>query len=124
HAGTIEKELEMTEYNLRSKSRQFTKDFEHFYLKAVEMAGFLRANLQRFPALSRFNREVKLEMAIFQEFLQEMEEMEMHKTVLSTFTPLMADHMYREECYYLTKLAEVTELNRPDCHPAKPRVKQ
>ncbi|HET7627058.1 MAG TPA: DUF2935 domain-containing protein, partial [Bacillales bacterium] len=47
HAGTIEKELEMTEYNLRSKSRQFTKDFEHFYLKAVEMAGFLRANLQR-----------------------------------------------------------------------------
>lgn len=122
HSGIIESDLDAVETQLKQKSRRFTTTFQDFYLKAVEMAGYLRANVDRFPALKRFNRQVKLEMAIFQEFLNELEEMEMRHEDLSIFTPLMADHMYREECYYLIKLAEVTELSPPDCDPAKPRV--
>ncbi|QQE75753.1 DUF2935 domain-containing protein [Brevibacillus composti] len=34
----------------------------------------------------------------------------------------MADHMSREECYYLMKLSEVTDVNVPDCYPTRPRV--
>ncbi|GAB6889346.1 DUF2935 domain-containing protein [Geobacillus stearothermophilus] len=38
-------------------------------------------------------------------------------------SPLMADHMAREECYYLQKLAETTgEVKAPACDPTKPRT--
>ncbi|MFC0297543.1 hypothetical protein [Geobacillus jurassicus] len=36
---------------------------------------------------------------------------------------LMADHMEREECYCLQKLAETTgEVKPPACDPTKPRT--
>lgn len=122
HAASIAAETDFAEKRLIERSRAFEKTFIDFYLKAVEMAGFLRTNLQQFPALSRFNRQVELEMLAFQKFLKELEEMELSAEMLGTLTPLMADHMYREECYYLTKLAEVSAVPRPDCDPAAPRV--
>jgi len=30
--------------------------------------------------------------------------------------------MFREECYYLTKLSMVASIKEPDCDPGKPRV--
>lgn len=41
---------------------------------------------------------------------------------LGTFVPLMANHMFREECYYLSKVAESAGIEKPDCKPAKPRL--
>jgi hypothetical protein len=43
--------------------------------------------------------------------------MRISKEALGIIMPLMLDHMYREECYYLTKLAEVSEVKRPECNP-------
>jgi tRNA(Met) C34 N-acetyltransferase TmcA len=40
HAGAIEDELDHAEKMMKAKSRTFTRQFEDFYLKAVEMAGF------------------------------------------------------------------------------------
>ncbi|PWA12227.1 hypothetical protein DCC39_07290 [Pueribacillus theae] len=122
HAGAIEGNLDRTEKMLKKKSEMFTKHFEDFYLKAVEMVGYLRTNLSQFPALQKFNDDVKLEMAIFQTFLEELEEMELTNTSLSILSPLMADHMFREECYYLHKLAESTNTEEPNCNPAKERI--
>ena len=122
HASAIAAEMDFVESDMIIAARRFAERFADFYLKAVEMAGFLRTNADRFPALTRFNKQTELEMLLFQKFLKELEEMELTGEVLSTFTPLMADHMYREECYYLTKLATVSEVNRPDCNPGKPRV--
>jgi hypothetical protein len=35
----------------------------------------------------------------------------------------MADHMAREECYYLQKLAQSTKVvEQPTCNPTKPRT--
>lgn len=34
----------------------------------------------------------------------------------------MADHMFREECYYLTKLAMVAGTKNPTCDSTKPRT--
>ena len=45
------------------------------------------------------------------------------KEVLGTLTPLMANHMAREETYYLLKLSETTDLPSPKGDPTKPRVK-
>ncbi len=106
HAGIIHDDLDGVERRLRQKSNTFAQHFEQFYLKAVELTGYLRSNMQSFPALNRFNQDVELEMKLFQTFLRELEEMELSAEVLGTFTALMADHMLREEQYYLSKLAQ------------------
>ncbi|MEH7236911.1 DUF2935 domain-containing protein [Bacillus sp. JJ1562] len=125
HAGVIVSNLDRVEKNLLQKSEKFVKEWEDFYLKAVELVGFLRTSQYEFPALSRFNNDVEIEMKIFKGFLEELEEMELSKEILGVLTPLMADHMAREECYYLIKLAESTkEINRPNCDPTKPRVQE
>ncbi|WP_407669701.1 hypothetical protein [Paenibacillus kobensis] len=36
----------------------------------------------------------------------------------------MPDHMAREECFYLTKLAAAGLVPHPNCDPAKPRIEQ
>ncbi|KQL37588.1 MULTISPECIES: DUF2935 domain-containing protein [Bacillaceae] len=108
HAGAIDANLDSVEKKLKEKGQQFMKEWEDFYLKAVEFAGYLRTNIEKFPALDKFHDDVELEMKIFKMFLKELEEMRIKKEALGTFTPLMADHMAREETYYLTKLAQTT----------------
>jgi uncharacterized protein YbaP (TraB family) len=122
HAGAIAGSLDMTEKRLIEMSTTFEKHFQDYYLKAIELAGYLRTNLSSFPALSRFDKEVDLEMTLFRQFLQELECLALTKEMLSVLTPLMADHMAREECYYLTKLAQVSEVRDPHCDAAKPRI--
>ncbi|WP_085523772.1 DUF2935 domain-containing protein [Tuberibacillus sp. Marseille-P3662] len=122
HSGAINDQLDGTEYTLKEKTQSFTKTFQHFYLKAVEMAGYLRTHVNEFPALQRFNQQANTEMAIFKDFLRELEEMELKGEVLDVLTPLMADHMAREECYYLIKLAESQEQPLPNCDPTQPRT--
>ncbi|MFK2824472.1 DUF2935 domain-containing protein [Bacillus sp. B190/17] len=123
HAGAISDNMDRIEKKIKQKSDKFTKDFEAFYLKAVELTGFLRTNLSTFPALEKFNKDASLEMKLFMNFLQEIEELEISKEALGTFAPLMADHMLREECYYLQKLAGSTTIEQPNCDPTKPRLK-
>jgi hypothetical protein len=62
-------------------------------------------------------------MQLFKVFLNELEAMGLTKEVLGTLSPLMADHMAREETYYLLKLSETTDLPPPKDDPTKPRVK-
>lgn len=124
HSDAIYTNLDGVEKKLREKSKTFKKDFEGFYLKAVELAGYLRTNLTAFPALTKMTNDAQLEIKLFQNFLTELEELELSNQALGTFAPLMADHMYREECYYLMKLAESANIEPPNCDPAKPRLKE
>jgi hypothetical protein len=80
--------------------------------------------LHQFPALSRLNKEVELEMSLFLEFLRELEEMRLTKEALGALSPLMADHMAREELYYLLKLSQVSEVKPPSGDPSKPRKEE
>jgi hypothetical protein len=122
HAGAIDSNLDQVEKQLKKQSQQYMKKFEAFYLKALELCGYLRTRLNEFPALTKFNQDVSLEMRLFMNFLHELEELELTNQALGTMAPLMADHMFREECYYLVKLAQSTQMNPPDCNPAKPRI--
>lgn len=122
HASSIAGDLDMAESRLTEIARTFDQHFREFYLKAVELAGYLRANVKKFPALARFGKEVELEMALFMQFLRELEELRLSKQALGILSPLMADHMSREECYYLMKLAQASEHKPPACDPARPRV--
>lgn len=117
HAEGLQINTDGVETKIKKQQQYFKKTFESFYIKAVELAGYLRTQLHRFPALTRFNKEVEWEIVLFQSFLKELGEMGLTKELLGTLMPLMADHMYREECYYLQKLAETKAANKPECSP-------
>lgn len=115
HADTIACSLDPVEQKLIKESKEFSKTFKDFYLKAVEMSGYIRTCITKFPALRRFNSQVEHEMILFMKFLKELEKLDVNKKALGTLMPLMLDHMFREECYYLTKLSQVSEINKPNC---------
>jgi len=122
HAGAIKCGLDSVEKDLREKSKEFVKDFNDLYIKADEFSGYLRTCLQEFPALHRLNNQVELKILLFMRFLKEIEELRMSKKAVGTLMPLLADHMFREECYYLIKLSRVSQVKSPDCDPTKPRI--
>lgn len=124
HAYTLSSRFDSAEYRLIEKSREFTVLFSHLYQKAIEFNGYMRSSLTRFPALSQLNLEAEEAVLAFGSFLRKLTAARTGKTVLATFPPLVTDHMDREGCYYLTKLAQVSEVRKPDCDPTRPRVGQ
>ncbi|MEF3310035.1 DUF2935 domain-containing protein [Paenibacillus sp. GYB004] len=122
HAAAIASNLDFVEKRLIEKSQKFEVHFQQFYMKSIEMAGYMRTQLRDFPAFRRFHTDIDLEMKLFVSFLRELEEMELSAEVLDRIAPLMPDHMMREECYYLMKLATLGLVPDPKCDPAKPRV--
>jgi hypothetical protein len=119
HSVAITDHLDMGQKRERGKSAAFTESFQAFYLQAVELAGYLRSNLLKFPALIRFTGQVELEVLLFQSFLQEIEELGIKAQVLGLH-PLLPNHMARESCYYLMKVTDVSGSQNPDCDPTLP----
>lgn len=122
HAASIAMDLDAVEKRLIKKSLKFEKHFNQFYLKAIELTGYFRTMREHYPALSKFHADVQLEMSVFMNFLKELEELELSEELLSRLNPLVPDHMFREECYYLLKLSQSGAGEQPDCDPAKPRL--
>lgn len=123
HAASLSGQLDLVEKSWKNKSEEFERYFQDFYLKAVELAGYMRTSLTDFPALRRFNQDTNAVMLLFMKFLSEVQELTAEKELLGTLTTLLPDHMYREECYYLNKLSQAAgNVPRPDCDPAKPRA--
>ncbi|KMT20781.1 DUF2935 domain-containing protein [Clostridium cylindrosporum] len=122
HARAISARLDDTEKELINKSNIYEKVFTNLYLKSIEFNGYRRTGLCDFPALRKLNEDADEKMTLFKKFLKELEEGVTEKKVLSSLSPLVPDHMFREECYYLTKLSMVANINKPGCNPGKPRV--
>ncbi|WP_152392805.1 DUF2935 domain-containing protein [Paenibacillus guangzhouensis] len=123
HAGSLSAQFDLVEHNWKNKSNEFERYFESYYLKAIELAGYMRTGSTEFPALRRFNQEANAAMLLFMKFLSEVEELTAGKEILGTLAQLMPDHMYREECYYLTKLSQAASgISSPNCDPTRPRV--
>ncbi|AOZ91152.1 DUF2935 domain-containing protein [Paenibacillus crassostreae] len=123
HAATIAMDLDAVEKRWIEKSEDFEQHFNQFLLKAIELTGYLRTLNNQYPSIIKFHEDVNLEMVVFMNFLQEVEEMGLTNTLLSRINPLVPDHMFREECYYLMKLSQSGQITPPNCNPAKPRVK-
>jgi hypothetical protein len=123
HAASVTANLDFIEKDMINKADHFRKDFLQLYLKAFIMSGYLRTQLDNFPALDRLNDQAQLIMYDFMEFLDYLRDQRISGRILGTLMPLMADHMNREECYYLWKLHQVTgTVKRPDCDPTRPRI--
>lgn len=122
HASSIASGLDMTEKELIKKSNQYSKEFNNLYLRTIEYNGYTRTGICDFPALDSLNNSADRVMSCFKEFLNELKRGIIEKKILGTIMPLVPDHMFREECYYLTKLSMVSNIKRPECDPTKPRV--
>lgn len=123
HAAGVMSNLDEIERDLFKKSKEYEKTFNDLYSKSIELNGYMRTGLTSFPALGRLNQQAVTVMTPFKEFLESLRDQRMDGRVLGTLLPLMADHMAREECYYLTKLSQsAPNIPKPDCNPAKPRV--
>ena len=87
------------------------------------MNGYLRTHIKDFPSLNRLNKQVEISMTSFKDFLEELRDERTIGQILGTLFPLMADHMSREECYYLWKLTQTAGLSKkPDCDPVRARI--
>lgn len=122
HAASVSSTLDMVEQDKIEQGMWFEKKFTDLYLKSIEFNGYLRTDLHKFPSLSRLNNQVENMMSQFKEYLGEVQTLRMENKLLGTLMPLVADHMIREECYYLWKLYLTADTKDPDCNPAKPRI--
>lgn len=124
HAAILGSDLDKVEFQLRKTAKAFEKTFDNAYLKVVEIIGYFRSKPPAAgPALQRFNLEVAAEIEKFMEFLMELRQGVICQQILGSLQPLTPDHMWREECYYLLKIAENSPgYPRPECDPGRARV--
>ena len=122
HAGLIMDGINMSYRDLRIKAHNYERDFMILHGRAMEMEGFFRTGLKRFPAFEQFNSDVEDLMTSFAEFFVQMNSNMRSKRVLGTISPLWLDHMYREGCYYLTELSRVNKIKTPICDPTAPDI--
>lgn len=122
HAASIAINLDVVEKRLVRNCQEFEKHFTEFYLKAIELTGYLRTLTKQYPVLFKFHEDINLEMVVFMTFLKEIEELELSAELLSRLNPLIPDHMHREECYYLLKLSQSGTTPPPNCDPTRPRL--
>ncbi len=122
HAASIAAGLDEVEKDMIAENTCYEKEFTDLYMKSVQVGGYLRTGLNCFPALERLNDQAEKIMLHFKEMLEAVLVMLLDNRLLGTLMPLMADHMAREECYYLLKLSQTTKADKPDCDPDKPRI--
>lgn len=114
--------LDMADKELIERCREYSKVFSNLYLKAIEYKGYMRTGILDFPALKKLNFDVDDRINCFKNFLKVLEEGVLGREILGAIYPLMVNHMFREECYYLTKLSMVSDTKRPECDPTEPRI--
>lgn len=123
HAAAISQSLDMVEKDEIVKAYDYEMQFNELFYKAYMMKGYLRTQLKQFSALERLNNEAGIIIADFMDFLDKLRDQRTDLKILGALMPQAADHMSREECYYLWKLSQTTEtIRRPDCDPTRPRL--
>lgn len=123
HSASVKSGLDLVETDLIKTADQFEHQFEDLNNKSLILNGYSRTGLSNFAALERLNEQVWNIMNGFMEFLESIRDRRTDNKILGTIMPLMADHMLREECYYLRKLSEsANNIKQSDCDPASPRL--
>mgnify|MGYP000011449397 CR=1 FL=1 len=123
HAAIVSSSLDPAEKDAIVRVYDYEMQFNELFYKAYILKGCLRTQLKQFSALERLNNEAGMIAADFMGFLDKIRDQRMDQKILGSLTPLMADHMSREACYYLWKLSHASEIiRRLDCDPTRPRL--
>ena len=119
HAEIISNGFNYSNTDLKTITGFYQKEFINLYIRADEMKGFFRIGVKDFPSFDEFNDDVNQRLTEFTEFFVELNLKIVNDRVPSTVTSLVLDHMYREECYYLTELSKVSKIKAPACDPTE-----
>lgn len=104
HAGHLHDTLDPTEGSLRKELKMFKKKFKIHLITNEEYMQYSEHMGKYFPREELHTARVRTLMNEFIEILNVLVEGKASNSVLSAFSILVPDHMYREECYYLRKL--------------------
>lgn len=122
HAAGIISSLDDIETAFKKIGIDFHERFIALDRKAIEMSGYLRTHLKEFPSLERLNQQADSTMQEFMKYLKDIKKLTINNKLLGTISPLLPDHMLREECYYLTKLSMVSSIKKPECDGTETRL--
>lgn len=123
HGAMISASLDIIEKDIIDQSRLYEMQFTDLILKATILKGYLRTSLTSFTPLNRLNEQVEHLIYTFIEFLDHLLDLRIDGKILGSLSPLMVDHMSREQCYYLWKLSlSVGTLQKPECDPFRSRI--
>lgn len=110
HAAALGAELDPTEQELRREAQRFEDLFRGLHSRAWELWRMLERNPRMVPALRTLNQVAAQHIDLFRRWLEEMAEHLAEARILATAEPLLAEHMVREELYYLEKLKTIGQL--------------
>jgi hypothetical protein len=121
HADAVNVMVDPSERDTLRQFHRYMRSFTNLYLQALEFSDFIKTGLQDFPALSRFNQRVEAAAEEFASDLLKLETASKENKILGSFYPLILNHMYREACFFITKLAESNDIEPPSCELALDR---
>lgn len=107
HASTVAAGLDGTEEELIRQANHFKEDFNHLFIKASELNLMLPRTNANGNTLEYMNEQVESKIQDFILYLSKIFLLRQQCKALGTLSPLMADHMRREENYFLRKLRQV-----------------
>ncbi|HLO02485.1 MAG TPA: DUF2935 domain-containing protein [Symbiobacteriaceae bacterium] len=107
HAAALDNDLDGSEKLLKGRAREFQQIFEGMQLKATELATMLQVRPRMVGALRRLNVDALIQVGLFRSFLAELREHTAECEVLGNLVPLFADHMLREELYYMEQIKAI-----------------
>lgn len=107
HAAALHARLDPTEAELRQQAAFWERLFDGLHKRAFEMTRALRGRPDYVPpALLALGRAAGWNIDIFRRWLEDLGGMLARHQVLGTAKPLLAEHMVREELYYLDKIRQ------------------
>lgn len=111
HASSVAAELDPVEADFIKEANEFTKKFDNLSKKAFSMYTMYERTRLVDGAVHRFNEQVINTLTEFISFLEKVEDLRDECSIYSsgTFSPLLPNHMMREEGYYIYKINELGE---------------
>lgn len=110
HAAALQARLDPTEAELRQQAAHFEHLFNGLHRRAWELWRMLERHLRPVPALRALTRAAIHHTDLFRQWLERLARELVEARVLTHATPLLVEHMVREEMYYLEKLRAAAEL--------------
>lgn len=104
HAAALDNTLDGLEQMLKGRTEHFHRVFSGMQIKAQELSTMLQVRPRMVGALKRLNVDALTQIGLFRSFLAELREHTEECEVLGSLVPLFADHMLREELYYMEQL--------------------
>lgn len=120
--STLQDRIGTVFYKERQQAGEFASEILNLYYGAWVLNGLRRSGQEKFPSIIQMNIKIRETMTTIGEYLVDMIKMTSEKKVVGAITLLYLENMYREVCYFLTKLEKTGNALPPACDPAAPRM--